>query len=224
MAIICSEINLLYFCVAKAGSTSISNMLIKFFHGKFIPENHIWNLENEQILVDRKHSTLQELLKYNILTVDYLKNFHILINARNPFDWVLSDYLFKLQCHDIYLKGDAPDWITSRADMLSKTASMKFNEHIFYTYRNKKCSVFQKYIDGLENIAGIDFDIVKIEQINDDFQKVAKKLGIKKYPSIGHENSTQAKKDNYRMYYSNESRSIIEKSFANDLTLLEYEF
>ena len=224
MAIVCSDINLLFFCAAKAGSTSISNMLIKNYQGKWLPENHIWDEKKNQILVDYKHSTFNHLIKYNLLSIDQITNLHIVVNTRNPFDWVLSDYLFKLQCYDLYLSANAPDWIVARANILKQTASISFDEYVDNKYNNKHSSVFAQYIDGIEKIEGLELDIVKIEKINDHFATVMSKLGIKNCPHIGHENSTHAKKQDYRNYYTKKSRLIIEKSFAQDIEMLEYQF
>jgi hypothetical protein len=62
MAILCEEINLLFICVPKTGSSSLENFLIRNFGRKPVLTDHIWDDDRKTILVDYRHSSIKKLI------------------------------------------------------------------------------------------------------------------------------------------------------------------
>lgn len=57
------------------------------------------------IVVDKKHSKVSELIRYNVLKDKELKKLTIFTTIRNPFDMVLSNYFFEKQIYEKFKLG-----------------------------------------------------------------------------------------------------------------------
>ena len=66
----------------------------------------------------------------------------------------------------------------------------------------------------------MDF-LIRFENYQSDFEKVCEKLKIKKY-NLLHKKKTRYK--HYTEYYDEETKSIIEEKYANDIKYFGYEF
>ncbi len=240
MAVICDDLKLLFICVPKTGSTSISQLLIDKFNGRWLPSNHVWDSSGTKIIVDYKHSTLRQLLQYNFLTSEQIQDFKIISFTRNPFDWVVSNYVFRRNCYKKYQRElgknylskissrigkvfgknkyqKVPNWIETRGEKLKETYKLEFDDYIVKNYYNKKVSVCEKYIQGAK------VDILRMEEMQQNIYRVFEELSIENLPDIKHLNATKNKKS-FSSYYSVNSRKIIEEAFENDFERFGYSF
>jgi hypothetical protein len=147
----------------------------------------------------------------------------ILVVTRNPFEWVVSRYVFIVNCYQrLKQEGEkAPDWITGREHWLTELASMNFDEYVAHEFNNQDLSVYSSFIEGVDEGK---VEVVKLEQLDIEVKRIFQELGVELLQNIPHYNQTQGKKADFRSYYSNKSRQIIEQSFARDFKLLGYSF
>ncbi|WRH67461.1 MAG: sulfotransferase family 2 domain-containing protein [Planktothrix sp. GU0601_MAG3] len=223
MAILCEEINLLFICVPKTGSSSLENFLIRNFGGKPVLTDHIWDDDRKTILVDYRHSSIKQLISHRLFTLAQLEKMKILAVTRNPFDWVVSFYVFNVNCYQ-RLKQEgkkAPEWITAREHQLTKLASMNFDEYVAHNFNNQNRSVYSSYIKGIDEGK---VEVIKLEQLDIEVKRIFQELGVELLQNIPHHNKTKGKKTDFKIYYSNKSRQIIEQAFASDFECLGYSF
>ncbi|VXD25591.1 methyltransferase domain-containing protein [Planktothrix paucivesiculata] len=222
MAILCKEINLLFICVPKTGSSSLENFLIRNFGGKQLLTEHIWDDDRKTVLVDYRHIRIKEIISHRLLTLAQLEQMKILAVTRNPFDWVVSHYVFIVNSYQrLKQEGEkAPDWIIARKHWLTEIASMSFDEYVA-GFNNQDISVYSSFIEGIDEGK---VEVVKLEQLDSEVKRIFQELGVELLQNIPHENKTAGKKTDFRLYYSNKSRQIIEQSFARDFDRLGYSF
>ncbi|BBD54335.1 sulfotransferase family 2 domain-containing protein [Planktothrix agardhii] len=223
MAILCEEINLLFICVPKTGSSSIENFLIGNFGGKSLMTDHIWDDERKTILVDSKHTTIKDIISHGLLTLSQLEQMKIFAVTRNPFDWVVSLYLFGMNCYEILKQegNKAPDWIIGSEAWLTELASRNFNEYVTYTFSDESQSVYRRFIEGIDEGK---VEVIKLEQLDIEVKRIFQELGFEFLPNIPHDNKTESKKADFKIYYNNKSREIIEQCFASDFQRFGYSF
>lgn len=225
MAILCKDLGLLFLCVPKTGSTSISNFLLSHLGGSWLPEAHVWDENRSKILVDFKHSTLKKLITYRFITVEQLKKLTIVTTTRNPYDWVLSNYLFQKQCYQRHTRSPetSPDWVTGagRLDHIMMVGRMSFDEYVFWKFSKVRRQVCSRHIDGAGDLL---VHIIKLEQLDENLQRLLTKLGVACAPVVVHANKTEGKTEDYRHYYSPVSRRIVSTAFAQDLELFGYTY
>lgn len=223
MAILCEEINLLFICVPKTGSSSLENFLISNYGGKQVLTDHIWDDDRKTILVDYRHISIKDIISHRLLTLAQLKQMKILAVTRNPFDWVASLYLFGVNCYQrLKQEGEkAPEWITAREHWLTNLASMNFDEYVAHNFNNQNRSIYSSFIEGIDEGK---VEVIKLEQLNIEVKRIFQELGVELFQNIPHENKTKDKKADFKIYYSNKSRQIIEQAFASDFERLGYSF
>ena len=66
-------------------------------------------------------------------------------------------------------------------------------------------------------------DFVRFEHLQDDYVRVAKKIGLKHPPDLPHKRKGKRKAD-YREYYDDESRAIVADRYKADIEHFKYEF
>jgi hypothetical protein len=91
MAIICRKYGLLFIMTPRTACTAIGELLCKHYGGEFLPPQDILN-GNGGIAVQKKHSTLAELIRNDILTPEEADSLLKVAAVRNPFDTLVSLY------------------------------------------------------------------------------------------------------------------------------------
>jgi hypothetical protein len=57
-----------------------------------------------------------------------------------------------------------------------------------------------------------------------EVKRIFQELGFEFIPNIPHDNKTESKKADFKIYYNNKSREIIEQCFASDFQRFGYSF
>lgn len=211
----------------RTACTAIGEVLRNEFGGEFLPKEDILDSKGF-IRIQKKHSTLTELLQNNLLTSEEAASLLKFCAVRNPFDSLVSLYIKKRYKYQPLL-SDSLSWV-NRIPHYAK--DMKYCQtHSFSSWIFKSCSKkVIKYILGMKPsmynyyTKGVDV-VMRYENINKDFQEVLQKAGISFKSSIPIVNRTAEKTDiNYRSYYSNFSRKLVEYAYYYDLKTYGYKF
>ena len=140
----------------------------------------------------------------------YNKSFVFAV-ARNPYRREVSRFKFvrntkKHRCNKLF------------------NSFKDFNDYVDFRYEKYKRgnNITQKsfLIDEKENIIVNQF--IKLENINEDFEKIIQKLGLPNNRTIPHINKTSGK-NNWSDYYSKESSKKIREICSEDFEFFNYD-
>ncbi len=146
--------------------------------------------------------------------------------VRNPWDKVVSQYHYDsgIRRHKIMKRPHSVD--TKRAPLINKP--VEFNEWVQLTYGRQdptyyvRPKFFAPQIDWISDKQGniLVKDILFFENLNEDFKKLADKIG--RNISLPHVNKSS--RGEYRKYYTDETSIIIQKWFKRDIEVFNYKF
>lgn len=141
--------------------------------------------------------------------------------VRNPFDRELSNYFWHTKTNG-HVDISFPDWVKWRYDEMSDFLSIiQFGGKSDYYYQKGFGKTPQ--IGFLINEKGkicVDF-VGRFETLQEDWEVVADKLNLPK--PLPHHYKTERNQD-YRQYYTDECREIIENAHSIDLQVFNYDF
>jgi len=153
--------------------------------------------------IPNKHYTLDSLLKNEEIN---LSNFFSFSFIRNPWDKVLSHYLF-------FIKGG----FDHRGSFFNFVKYYCDTDH-----KGWKNNDFLPQFDylSLDDSLAINF-IGRFENLQEDFNKACDRIGIarKQLPI-----TNKTKHENYTEYYDNETRQIVAEKYAKDIEYFGYKF
>lgn len=216
----------IFFSKPKCATTSIRKKLDKY--------SDILSTDNAPY---HHHTTaLQLKIHFNQMGWDW-NNYFKFITLRNPWDMVVSFYHYaKPDLNGIYFWEEArlgvkreknkrmpfEQWILSKDIKKSWHGLLykggEFHENIwtndfsFFTLNN---FILDENGDSL-----VDY-IVKVENLRKELKVVFNKIGI---PFIWIRKLNKSKHKDYKLYYSPETKKIIEREFQYDIEIGEYEF
>ena len=241
MAVLCREQKLLYICIPKTGSTSISTFLMNELDGEWIPKESIVD-EDGMITVDKKHSKIKELLNANLINKEKLSSLTVFATVRNPFDMVVSNYFFEKQIYDTYKfgiwkrmllgakvyfflrkklhidKNNVYSWIMPQAKRYMFTVSHSFEEYVAKFYSQKSENMYLDYTRGADTM------FLKLENIKEELEHLFDQIGVKKEVKLPHLSKSHMKRKEYQNYYTDAAKKIVEHSFKDELERFGYEF
>ena len=160
----------------------------------------------------KRHLTVSQIISK--IGEQRFSNTFVFCVVRNPWDKVLSLYKYRVKTNQTNMRDN----------------HISFNEWVKQTYGKEKNIfyynkplMFAPQSDWLKDKNGnlrVD-KVLKFESLSDDFQDLTTFLGYNsKY--LGKENSTE--KVNYKNFYDESSRKIIEEWFSEDIKLFNYSF
>ena len=229
MAIICRKYNLLFIMTPRTACTAIGQLLCERFWGEFIPPDDILDSRG-LILVDKKHSTLSDLIKHKLLTREQANSLLKVAAVRNPFDSLVSVY-FKQRFKYQPLLADPSSWVHRRpryASYMKYAETHSFNAWVFrVSYRKiirsllglrASTSMFAGYTHGMD-------EIVRYESIENDLKKVFNRAGIAWKGNLPKINLTDERTDrDYRSFYSRPAALAVALAYSYDLKTYGYRF
>lgn len=188
----------------RTGTTAIHNELIKHYDG-------------EEIL--NKHSTYRDFLK---TATEEEKNYFVFSCIRNPMDRVVSLYL--------KLKNPAGQFKNKKYRKSRSISAFIFNRRIHYLQKHNASfpGYFKKFYkmpyDDWSSLDHHQFNfIIKFENLNEDFYKVLKKIGLEKVRNLPTINKTKSK-NNYLDYYTEDTHKKACKIFGPFMLKYGYQF
>lgn len=211
----------------RTGSTAIGLLLRERLNGQFIPEKDLLD-EDGFFLLPRKHSTISQLIKFEKITEEEAKSFYKFTCVRNPFDSLVSLYIKKRVTYQPRL-SDPNSFlfkIPGCVDDVKFCLNHTFDEWINKNYATPlfkrllglgRKSMFEKYTDGVDCV-------MKMEQLQSDFDKVLKTVGISEALEIPLHNETVGRESGHQKYFTSFSKTIVEYKFQPDLVRYNYTF
>lgn len=237
MAIICKEHRLLFLMAPRTGCTAVGTVLLEKLGGEWLPEEDVLDSRG-QFLVQKKHSTLQQLLDFEIISGQELGNLTTFTAVRNPFDSLVSLY-FKMHRGYQSELDDPESWVykvPGYAEDLKLIREMTFEQWLNRFYpdlpfhlENPAVNSFRRTFKAMIGrptkaedtfVEGVDF-VMRFEKLQQDFAEVLRKAGVRNPPVIPLVNSTSSRSSkDYRSMYSPKTRRKVE--VYNEGTLREF--
>jgi hypothetical protein len=227
MAIICRKYNLLFIMTPRTACTAVGELLCHQYGGEFLPSEDILD-SHGMILVDRKHCTLSDLIKYKVLDAGEAESLLKVAAVRNPFDSLVSLYI-KQRYKYKPLLVDQSSWVNRLpryAGAMRYAQTHSFSEWAWKaTYKKAlkrslgfQPSMFREYTK--------DVDVtMRFESIEENFTEVLKSLRISSSANIPVSNRTEERTSrDYRSYYSAAAKHIVTWAYAYDLKKYGYRF
>ena len=133
--------------------------------------------------------------------------------VRNPWDKVVSEFRFRIWTYQNELTSDASfaEWVRS---------TYVENNPQYYDWPKMFLPQLEWMTDEKGDLA-IDF-IGRFENLQNDFNIICDTINIER-KILRHENKSR-KNNNYRDYYDDETKSIVENWFKADIEYFGYEF
>ncbi|ELS05345.1 Sulfotransferase family [Xenococcus sp. PCC 7305] len=156
--------------------------------------------------------------KHHIIPTKIPPDYFVFTFVRNPWDRILSYYLFRKQPLNLFRKSIHPDErIIPFIEWLQRLDDFKSYEYINPAYH----IAIQPQIEIIRNYANF---IGRYENLEGDFATVCRKIGIKNHLFLGHENPTRIKKNSYQEYYDFPTQEIVANLYKKDIEHFGYRF
>ncbi|MDJ0597429.1 MAG: sulfotransferase family 2 domain-containing protein [Crocosphaera sp.] len=147
MATICRDHKLLFIMVPGTGCSAIGKVLQEQFRGEWIPKEDIY--ENNSLKLSKKHNSIRDLVKFNLISRRELPLYLKFGTVRNPFDAFTT----------AYQRAISDEWInqqiTVRTQLLAeenKEAGKIFLTQLEKKLRNKQQKTIKMGFEGwIEN-------------------------------------------------------------------------
>jgi hypothetical protein len=211
----------------RTACTAIGDLLCEHYEGEFLPAEDILDSDGF-ISVQKKHSTLAELLEQKLLTTDEAHSLLKIAAVRNPFDSLVSLYLKKRYKYQPLL-ADPSSWVNRLPGYAKDTIFCQ--RHSFNAWGCKiSCKKIIKRMLGLrpslyaEHVRGVDV-VLRYESIEQDLKNAFERAGIEWKADIPKVNRTDERTDrDYRSFYSWPAALAIGLAYGRDLKTYGYRF
>ena len=227
MAIVCREYDLLFIMTPRTACTAIGELLCEHYNGEFLPAEDILDSRGF-ISVQKKHSTLSQLLEHKLLSGGEAESLLKVAAVRNPFDSLVSLY-FKQRLKYQPLLAEPSSWVNrsrSYAKNMRYAQTHTFNEWVVkMSYRKVikrllglRGSMFVEHTYGMD-------EVIRYESIEKDLKRAFNRAGIAWKADIPRVNPTDERINrDYRSYYSQTAIHVVSWAYAYDLKQYGYRF
>ena len=205
--IISHKYNFIYFANARTGTTSIEIALKPYHDGDDLIQELRKLREQDKSIVcpNIKHmrpATLRTIMKQN-----EWDRYYKFVFVRNPWDWVISQYL-----------RHNPESFVARGR--KKFSIIEFYGH---WYRMRRYSGFYNDPSYLQHhfIQGVD-NVGRYEKLENDFSYVCSVIGITP-GDLPHTNNAPQRND-YKEYYDRTGKWLVSHYYKDDIEKLGYSF
>jgi uncharacterized protein YutE (UPF0331/DUF86 family) len=211
----------------RTACTAIGELLCEHYDGEFLPAEDILNSDG-LISVQKKHTTLRELLAHKLLTAEEAKSLFKVAAVRNPYDSLVSLYLKKRYKYQPLL-SDPSSWVNrlpGYTNDMSYCQTHSFNEwswrmsykRIIKRLVGLRASIYADYTRGVDVV-------LRYESIEDDLKNVFKRRGIEWKADIPKVNRTAERPHrDYRSFYSWPAALAVGLAYRHDLKTYGYRF
>ena len=197
MCIIDHDNKLIYIAIPKTGTTSIQAFLQKIISDNSIVVNS--NKHNNIGL--SKHSSAKTISSI----IENYSDYHSIAVIRNPYDWYVSWFTFR--------QRDGSEFSSKNMSFkkyLNKQPMKELLSLICDDNDNIIVNSIIKYEDGIE------------DQMKNIISKIFSKNITSKIPKLNI--SEKRKKKDYKIYYNDETKKIVEKLQSKTLQKFGYQF
>ncbi|MEL6488830.1 MAG: sulfotransferase family 2 domain-containing protein [Cyanobacteria bacterium J06621_3] len=227
MAIICREHKLLFIMAPRTACSATGKVLCEKLGGEYIPFQDIVDSDGH-FKVQKKHSTLSELIENKLISKEKLSDYLKFTCVRNPYDLIVSEYVKRKVTYQPLLK-DPDSWVhkvPKYKEGMNFCKENSFEDWVVYRHSTSlakriqgkgKKSIFEKFTNEVD-------EIMKFENLQEDFQRVLSKAGIEQKLNVPVFNKTIEKDKNYQDYYTKRSKKIIDYVYQKDIKKYKYVF
>lgn len=227
MAIVSRRLGLLFIMTPRTACSAIGDLLLTHYGGEYLPSEDI-HYPDGRIRIQKKHSTLSELISGGILSSEEASALLKFATIRNPFDSLVSLYLKQRSKYQPLL-DDAASWV-NRAPAYAK--SMRYaSTHSFTQWVFTKCrkqllkrllgvppSMFAGYTHGIDVV-------MRYENIAQELEALLRKAGAPMNAQLPVVNRTEERNSaGYRAWYSRRTVAAVRVAFSQDFEQYGYQF
>jgi hypothetical protein len=191
--------------IPKNAGTTIEWCL--FGHDK--KEENLYGVHGGIVLQHLKANELQETVGNEIFKTYFKFSF-----VRNPFSKCVSEYFWEINHLGEHLNFRS--WVKLKLPNLIKTSENNNIRRI----RQKHNLEQYKFLYNAQGGLIVDF-IGKIENLQEDFNKICDEIGIPKQ-QLPYTNKSKHK--HYTEYYDDETKQIVAEKYAKDIEYFGYKF
>ena len=199
----------------------VAEALVDAGIGRWFPEQELRLGEDDKVTVPVKHTTFEHFRRWSLLE-NPLESYQFLTTVRNPFDFWVSEYT-RHRTRWIDGLGDPNSHIYSTklgADMVAKSQELDFGDWLSYRWSR----FGRKHRQFLHPQFTRDADrVLRFERLAETFAEWLQSLGITETVTLPVKNVTERKRD-YREYYDDDARHLVERIFAPYLDRFGYAF
>jgi Sulfotransferase family len=220
MAIVSDRYNLIFIMNPRTGCTATSEMMLQKMDGYWAPAENILD-QNGKIKVQSKHTTAKELRAYRLVPADKLDSYTVFTTVRNPFDSIVSLWTKKRYKY-VGAKRTNPKSIVNQIKGYDQDMDFIQN-HTFSEWvievlgRRKNLTVNTKHVVGTNHV-------LHFETLQGDFNTMLHDLDITEKFTIEAINKTKNREPEYRQYYDDDARQLLEDKLASELKEFGYLF
>lgn len=142
---------------------------------------------------------------------------------RNPYDRCVS----LLNFSETYYGYKYRDLTKKKFEWYKRKFNYPFTVEYDYRFYSLPEVITEKHSNNqiYGNFLDEELDYIgRLETLNDDFKEISKVLGLKKDLVLPTVAKSIKKRNNYREYYTDELREIVERLYAKDLKAYDYSF
>jgi len=211
---ICHELKTIFVHIPKTAGVSLIHAIISQILG-YDTSGEIGHLSNKlkgqfSLANQQKHKQAQYYIPDNDITQELWDTYYKFAFVRNPWDRAVSEFHWRHSLPTRRPSKDFKEFLRHCERRLKRT-----EKGIYWTHAQTQKS----YITNNNGELILD-DIFRFEDIENSIKTISKKLNIplelKKYNSSKHKN--------YREYYDNETKEMVNNLYYEDVEMFDYEF
>lgn len=227
MAIVSRQLGLLFIMTPRTACSAIGDLLLMHYGGEYLPSEDIYYPDG-RIRIQKKHSTLSELIRGGILSAEEAKALLKFATIRNPFDSMVSLYLKQRSKYQPLL-DDPASWVNrapAYATNMRYASTHSFTQWVFRQCRKQLLkriigqppSMFAGYTYGVDAI-------MRYENIAQELEALLLKAGAPVIAELPFLNRTEERKSSgYRAWYSRRTVAAVRLAFSQDFERYGYHF
>ena len=224
MAVICREKKLLFLLNPRTGSSALGEHLLNEFGGEWLPAKRIEDA-NGNTLVQHKHNTIQQLVEYNLISHQELKNYIVFVGVANPYSSLLTLYnKYRYRYAEWRAEGRPFLRSDSVANEIEYCSNHTINQWVFSRYWKpalKSIIGLQHYTVNEGYLKGCK-EVLRKEYLQSDFELMLSKHAIAGNPTIPRINKTEGKIQDPTLAFNWLSRWLIYITYKSDFDRFGY--
>jgi hypothetical protein len=194
--------------IPKTGGTSVAQALGRY--GTFLQGEQ--NYESLYF----KHARARDIRR---MLGDEFTRYYTFTIVRNPWDWAVSSYTFNRGMHGPYIRDTGHKVASTVPDFAADWEFKRWLRWWIDTFRPVQSSMLTDEAGAM--LVG---DVVRFEELDAEFPRLCRRLGLWGWRRLPHVNRTPGRERDYRTYYDAESRDWIERQFEEDVRRFAYCF